>query len=504
MKLSRAFNPYVMFDSQNATAFISRVRRASLAASILFILLLASATAAQAEEIAPGKIAPKVVCEADAAQTYALYLPPAYTPKARWPILYAFDPAARGALPVERFREAAEKYGYIVAGSNNSRNGPWAPSATAMMAMMNDVAARFSTDTSRVYLTGFSGGARVACRAGIGLEGKVAGVIACSAGFPSNMKPSATTPFVLFGTAGVDDFNYTEIKQLDQTLHGLGIPDRIEVFEGGHSWPPSEVCIHAIEWMEIQAMKSGRREKSEALVESLLAKGLERARAYEEAHNAYEAYLNYNAIAEEFKGLKDVNQTERKARELRNSTEVKQAFKRESDQQSEQSRRSAELYSLRSRLAQKWSDSADEPEGRSAARADLRRVLADLKKRSEAEEGTPDRAVARRVLNDYFAYSYETAMSLVNRKEYDQAASHLAIDAEAMPDNWRVLFTLASIYSLKGDKRKAIDFLKKAVESGFSNVAELENAEAFNPLRAEAAYTKIVEALKKKSQLPPN
>jgi tetratricopeptide (TPR) repeat protein len=112
--------------------------------------------------------------------------------------------------------------------------------------------------------------------------------------------------------------------------------------------------------------------------------------------------------------------------------------------------------------------------------------------------------VARRVLNDYFAYSYETAMSLVNRKEYDQAASHLAIDAEAMPDNWRVLFTLASIYSLKGDKRKASDFLKKAVESGFSNVAELENAEAFNPLRAEAAYTKIVEALKKKSQLPPN
>jgi predicted esterase len=489
----------VILGSNKKEESVREQRAASRAACLLFFLLIASGATARADEITPGKIAPKVVCEADASQTYALYLPSTYTTKRRWPILCALDPAARGAVPVERFREAAEKYGYIVAGSNNSKNGPWAPSATALTAMMNDVAGRFSTDPERVYLTGFSGGARVACRAGMGLKGQVAGVIACSAGFPSQMKPTATIPFVLFGTAGVDDFNYTEVKQLGRTLHGLGIPDRIEVFEGGHSWPPPEVCTHAIEWLEIQAMKSGRREKSDALVESLLAKGLDRARKYEEAHNAYEAYLNYNAIAEDFKGLRDVNETERKARELGDSAAVKQALKQESDQQADQSRRSSELYSLRGRLAQKWSESADEPEDRVAARADLRRVLADLKKRSEAKESTPDRAVARRVLTDYFAYLYETAMSLVNRKEYDQAASHLAIDAEAMPDNWRVLFTLASIYSLKGDKRKSIDFLKKAVEKGFSNVAELENDEAFNLLRGEAAYAKIVEALKRKS-----
>src|ERR1700687_4669781 len=56
-------------------------------------------------------------------QSYALYLPSAYSSDKRWPIVYAFDPGARGSLPVELMKEAAESYGYIVAGSNNSRNG---------------------------------------------------------------------------------------------------------------------------------------------------------------------------------------------------------------------------------------------------------------------------------------------------------------------------------------------------------------------------------------------
>src|SRR5213075_3114961 len=79
-----------------------------------------------------------------------------------WPIMYAFDPGARGTLPVTRYQQAAEKYGWIVIGSNNSQNGSMQQSLDAWVAMWDDTHQRFNIEGQRVYVTGFSGGARVA------------------------------------------------------------------------------------------------------------------------------------------------------------------------------------------------------------------------------------------------------------------------------------------------------------------------------------------------------
>ena len=74
------------------------------------------------QEITKGQVIDKVTCAGNPTNSYALYLPSNYEPTRKWPILYAFDPGARGRVPVERFKEAAERFGWIVAGSNNSRN----------------------------------------------------------------------------------------------------------------------------------------------------------------------------------------------------------------------------------------------------------------------------------------------------------------------------------------------------------------------------------------------
>lgn len=95
---------------------------------LVLLLLVAAGAAAQAPPAFDrGVVIPRVACAANPEQTYALYLPSYYTPERSWPVLFAFDPAARGRMPVDLAREAAEKYGYIVAGSNNSENGPWQP-----------------------------------------------------------------------------------------------------------------------------------------------------------------------------------------------------------------------------------------------------------------------------------------------------------------------------------------------------------------------------------------
>src|SRR6185503_18751108 len=78
---------------------------------------------AVAADLPAGQIIDRVVCAADSSQSYALYVPARYTPSRVWPVIFAFDPGARGRIPVERYQAAAERYGFVVVGSNNSRNG---------------------------------------------------------------------------------------------------------------------------------------------------------------------------------------------------------------------------------------------------------------------------------------------------------------------------------------------------------------------------------------------
>src|SRR6185436_11323693 len=122
------------------------------------LLVPGAATGAATQDIPRGTIVADVRCAADATQSYALYLPSTYTPTRQWNVLLAFHPGARGRAMVEKYAAAAEQYGYVVAGSNTSRNGPWAVSAAAVQAMWGDVSQRFSIDPQRVYLTGLSGG----------------------------------------------------------------------------------------------------------------------------------------------------------------------------------------------------------------------------------------------------------------------------------------------------------------------------------------------------------
>lgn len=462
------------------------------------------------QDLQPGRIIERVACRNAPNQSYALYLPSNYSPGKKWPLLAAFDPGARGNAPVEHFKEAAERHGYIVCGSNNSRNGPLPLSAEAAKAMLGDVAARFSIDDKRVYVTGFSGGARAASAIAVWLSGSVAGVIGCGAGLAASLDASPSLPFVYYGTVGVEDFNYPEMKQLDRALDSAGVAHHVEVFDGGHSWAPPEVCVRAIEWMELQAIKSGHRSRDDALIDRLFKNARDGISANESGGRAYETYAGYVAIAADFKALKDVAEFEKRAASLKGSKAVKQAITKDRDQETDQIRRVSELFGLRGRLNTSASGSTSstggsyqtsappvDSETRLSTLSDLKDKLADLKRKSDAKESSPERALARRVLNQFMVTLFEQSNTLIQTRKYDLAVLNLAIDAELMPDNWRVLYNLACAYGLKGDKRRAVETLNKAVQKGFKNAAELERNDQLDAIREEAGFKKIVEGLKK-------
>src|SRR5437763_8142441 len=229
------------------------------------LLLTACLVSAGAQDLPRGQIIDAVKCLADASQSYSLYLPSHYSPDKQWNVILLFDAGGRGRRGVERYQAAAEQYGYILAGSNNSRNGPWEVSITAARAMSADVRKRFAINLKRVYTAGMSGGARVAMKVALE-EGGVAGVMASSAGFPGEPQPKLAFP--VFGTAGTEDFNYIEMQQLD---HIVTSPHRVVVFPGGHAWLPSTLALQAVEWMELEAMKSGLRKRDDAVIEKIFA-----------------------------------------------------------------------------------------------------------------------------------------------------------------------------------------------------------------------------------------
>jgi len=288
----------------------------------LVAILLA---AAQPGQPARGTLVEHVSCPSDPTQTYTLYLPSSYQPSRSWPLLLVFDPGGRAARAAEVFRDAAERFGWIIAASENSRNGPWEPTLRAVNAMWPALLGGYSVDERRVYAAGHSGGATVAWMLAR-QTGQIAGVIVSGQPNPES-NDSKGKPFAWFGMAGHADFNFMEVKKIDQDLARTSNPHRVEFFDGGHQWPPPDLVARAFAWMEIVAMKDGRRSRDQDLARTLLGEDMTRAGELEQRGLLTEAWRSYGAIASSYSGVIDASEAERRRHNLEAGDRFKTAQK---------------------------------------------------------------------------------------------------------------------------------------------------------------------------------
>jgi predicted esterase/TolA-binding protein len=473
-----------------------------------------SLTVRQIPEIPKGQIVEQVVCLNNTNQSYALYLPSNYSPDRKWPVLYAFDPRARGKAPLERFKEAAEQYNWILVGSNNSRNGPLQLTVEAWNAIVKDTHERFAIDDERVYATGFSGAARAAIYLAARCRDCISGVIVCGAGFPAGITPSPALHFAVFGVAGVEDFNFPEVKDLDDALAKAGMTHRIEVFDGRHEWAPASMAMEAVEWLELKAMQAGKRTHDDRMIAAIRQKTLERARALEEAKKTYDAYRAYAGAADAVKGLLDVGDVEKKVNQLRDRPEVKDAIRNEQRQIKKQREIEARLNILIARWERTRTQDSTATQERSQATGNdrestideaidsetqLHATLDDLRKQSKGVEDSGDRRIARRILEGVFVSLYEQGLDFLQaRKLYGKAVRTFTLATEVYPDRAGALFYLAWAYAADGQKKKSLQALKTAVEKGLSDPAAITGNKAFDGLRDDAQYRQIIQTLQNK------
>lgn len=185
----------------------------------------------------------------------------------------------------------------------------------------------YAVDQRRIYAAGHSGGATVAWLLAQ-QTGQLAGIIVSGQPNPQ-VEPAKGKAFAWFGMAGQTDFNLLEVKKIDEQLSRASNPHRLELFDGGHQWPPADSVGRALGWMEIVAMKEGRRPRDEELARTLLAEDMARAQQLEDRSRVTEAWRSYASIATSYSGLLDVSEADRHRRGLENDARFKAAQKLE-------------------------------------------------------------------------------------------------------------------------------------------------------------------------------
>ena len=464
----------------------------SVAFLFLTIIGLGALLASGSEPFTPGKIIPEVRC-ANSTFSYSLYLPPGYTAGTKSPVLFFLEAAARSELPLELFKEAADKYGYILVCSRQFQDGPYEDNNRTMMAMWQDVRQRFTVDPARCYASGFSGGARGATRLHVMTQKALAGIIACGAGLDVRLKSADLPPAFFISTIGLEDFNYKEMVKLEIELQRASIDHIILVTGDNHRWPDSPVCTRTVEWLELQAMKTGSRSKDPALVDSLYQKELTIANDLETVGKLYQAARGFEACEILFKGLRDTSEAGSGKKRVISAKDYKSFLK-------DEARRNKEEWEYISRFAR----AAQKIEAAPVTSSTFREIknemgIPSLRKIIDKGKNMYDVGWAKRLLTEVYMKFSRAGSYHLEKGDYKRSILYLELVISATRFNAPVHVELARAYSLDGDKKSALENLRTAVEKGYNDLAAIQNDKALESLREEKEYKELLLKLQRET-----
>lgn len=435
-----------------------------------------------------GEVIVRLRSRANAKASYAAYLPSGYTSDRRWPLLILLDPRGRAAIPLELFREPAERLGYMILSSYDSQSdGARAPNDMALDAILEDAQRYLALDTRRVYIAGFSGTARFAWDVSEQFPGVLAGILGFGAGTPGDKRWLAQhvrgAPFDYFGAVGSLDPNYTEMRQLERDLTAASIPYRLEEFDGPHAWPPARLCRRALEWMELRAMQRGLRVSDTAWIDSVAQ--VRRGEFPPAGPQASVVALRARrAWLQDFGRTADTTQVAADAVRLSADATVQQVLRREDALEAK------DLEWMRGYFAFLTDLKRSDPPP-SVGDGKRRAGVDEMVKMSQNTGDSLGAVAARRGIARVLVYAtfYEFRDYLASQ-QWDRASTLLHVAQAAAPTDGTVCFGLARVEAQRGRLKDALTQLECAEKAGMLT-RELLQHPLLAALKGEARFTAI-------------
>lgn len=189
-------------------------------------------------------------------QTYELFVPSKVSSRQAAPLIVFIPPSPQSSI-CRQWKATCEKRGVILAGVHNVANRVDMPQRVRIvMDVLDDVRRKFRIDPERTYLSGFSGGGRVACSIAFALPEYFGGVIPVCAGGnlrqESWLRHRVISRLSIAQLTGQGDFNRGECERLHQTeMDEIGVRCRTWVVPKlGHGIPNSSVLEETLTWLE--------------------------------------------------------------------------------------------------------------------------------------------------------------------------------------------------------------------------------------------------------------
>jgi predicted esterase len=452
----------------------------------LMFLYKVSANISADIDFGTGLVIDTVLCKHHPDYSYAMYLPSGYNASLHWPVIYIFDPGARGALAVNVFKKGAEQYGYILICSNNSRNGDWQKIIEAVVNTIEDVGERFSLDTSRIYTAGFSGGSRVAAYIAQTTK-KIAGVIGCGAGSPATNNQYEQLSYVYMGIVGNQDMNYQEMLKYEEVLTKKGVTAKLITFDAGHQWPDSMMIQEAVEWIELYAMRKGIKHPDNIFIRKLFEKQQEQIRLMENQNDLIEASRSLYYVLRDFSDQPDVVKCKQQKDSLEELKDYKKALKAWNKIRSEE-------LSLQASFINALNNAAALEVIPDSISNWWKAEISKLKIQSKSKNQN-NQYEALRLLNFLTGTCSASANEFVNKKSYLKAAVLLQINTYLQPENSNAYYALARVHALNKQQEPSLRILEKAVKLGFKNKAAVMKDPAFIFLKDNNHFKDILTRL---------
>ena len=433
------------------------------------------AVGAYDNSLTKGKVIDSVICKTSNNNSYALYLPSYYSADKKFPCIYFFDSHARGALPIKNYKDIAEKYGFVLVGSNVSKNGTqWPVTNEGVNALMEDTRARINIDPKRIYTCGFSGGSRVASSVAI-LDGGVAGVIGCAVGFPSVENPFQNK-FDYFGMVGNFDFNLSDMEMLDEALGQNGFAHQLLTFNGKHEWPPVSDFETGVLWMQVNSMKENLQVKNDTLIAILKNDYDRRIAAARTSGDLINEHEWLDGIVKVLDGLADISSYKNQLAGLISGTAYKDAV------------------AVQTQLLQ-WELSQQQELAKQFAGQDEKwwaKKIAELNHNVHSAKSQKESQMNQRLLNYLGLVGYMNSNHALNIGDMSNAITYLKIFKMADPKNPDCSYLSAIYYMKNGNSKQAISALNEAASSGYSEVSQLIANPLFISLRDDAGFKNVV------------